>query len=128
MEKRFLNITLVNNIISISFYSGKNQNYNLENVRSIFLKFNKKKWYNSIPLFGFILIVNIIILIVKYNLLISFLFGSISILFVIVTIMNHNNYSLIINLKSKTSKKIKIQHKLKLETINTINQIKLELF
>lgn len=127
MKKRFLNIYLVNNKISINYYSGKNQLYNLDNVKSVFLKFNKKKWYYSIPLFIFILMVNIIIMIVKFNFLITFILATVSILFVIITVISHNNYSLIINFKSKISKKINIQDKLKMETINTINQIKLGL-
>jgi len=127
MKKRFLNIYLVNNKISINYYSGKNQLYNLDNVKSVFLKFNKKKWYYSIPLFIFILMVNIIIMIVKFNFLITFILATVSILFVIITVISHNNYSLIIIFKSNISKKINIQDKLKMETINTINQIKLGL-
>lgn len=126
MKKRFLKITSDNNFAFVIYDSGEPQVYNLDNISSIFLKFNKKSWFNNNPVFMFLIVVDIYILI-EYHFFISSLLLAFTILFIIGTINNYKSHSLIINLKDQKIKTIKIHDKFKLDTINTINKIKSKL-
>ena len=126
MKKQFLKITSDDNFAFVSYNIGEPNIYNLDNVSSIFLKFNKKSWFNSNPVFMFLIVIDIFFLI-EYHFFISSLLLAFTILFIIGTINNYKSHSLIINLKDQKIKTIKIHDKFKLDTINTINKIKSKL-
>lgn len=123
MKKRFLKITSDNNFAFVIYDSGDPKVYNLDNISRIFLKFNKKSWYNSNLIFLILIIINVLIF-VEFSLLVSSLLFAITILFILITINNYKRHSLVIRLSDQKSKTIKINDKLKFDTICTINKIK----
>ena len=121
-----MKITSDDNFAVVSYNIGEPNIYNLDNVSSIYLKFNKKSWFNSNPFFMLLIVIDILFF-NRISFFISSLLLAFTILFIIVTINNYKSHSLIINLKDQKFKTIKIHNKFKLDTINTINKIKSKL-
>lgn len=126
MKKRFLKITSDGNSAFVAYDSGDQKVYNLDNISSIFLKFNKKSFYGSNLFFTILTIINIAILL-KFSLLVSSLFMAMTILFISFTFYNYKRHSLVIRLSDHKSKTIKINDEFKFDTICTINKIKSKL-
>lgn len=126
MKKRFLKITSDSNSASVIYDSGDPEVYNLDNINRIFLKHNKKNWFNSYIIYTILVIINVPIF-VEFSLLVSSLFLAVTILFILVTLYNYKRYSLEIRLINHKSKTIKINDELKFDTICTINKIKSKL-
>ena len=128
MKENFSNIELEDNKISISYYSGKSQIYDITNIKSICLKYNRKKWYNNYAFFAFLALINLVNFILNFNLLFTISLISVSVLFVFVISKISKKYMLIINFKLEESLRIKVKEELKYNTIDTINKIKNKLW